>query len=336
MKNSGLGCGCSNGGDLSAVPMAPFLTPPAPTASAKYTANPGMTVNPAATRQAVAAGAIVSPDQLWRMYFREGMAFGVAWTASLEQGRTLPAQWRQDLERSAEVINVPVLTSVLGSNRSAFVSGFDFGIRIEMGLRNSFRAPNGRVYTLEFLRAQGTVAANNLFGQTRPAVLPAVATTSATPMTPGVATRASTYDQFMGIARAAIAANLASAAPYALEPIRNGLNQPTGDLRGVGWPFNMYRPAFPPGTTSAIFAAPDFVAQWILFLMGNSGNRTTPISTSVPQEAANRIRSWAQTAIATAAPGVTRGSSTERAAIFLPYLRAIVAAIPSTPWDDFR
>lgn len=173
-RNSGLGCGCSGGSDESGG--LGYLTPevfvPPAQATVKYALSP-MTAT-LTTGRAASGATTVSPAQVWLMYFREGMAFGVAWTASLEQGRTIPAQWHHDLERVAQTIGVPLSPAgEIGSNRSAFVSGFDFGVRIAMERRTSFRAPNGRVYALDFLRTQGTVAANTLFGQTRPAVLPA-------------------------------------------------------------------------------------------------------------------------------------------------------------------
>lgn len=342
-RNSGLGCGCSSGGDLGAVPMAPFLTPQSAAQTAKYTANPGMTVNPAATRQAIAPGATVSQAQLERMYFREGIAFGVAWTAGLERNATVAAQWHGDLERAAVSwetqgrLNGTVVASLLEQalrsasdrNRAAFVAGFELGIRIVLERRTSIRSPIGRTYTQDFLLAQGRVAANNLFSQARPAVLPAVTATSATPMTPGVVAARSTIDQLNSIAQAAIAANLASAAPYALEPTR--VDQYNPGWRGVEWPFNVFQTDIPPDMARGLFpfwGGP--ATQAVLLLMGNRGNvsstdrtRISYISPSIRPQSLAAVRNWALTAIATA-PSAPAG----RAAIFLPYLRAIVAAIP--------
>jgi hypothetical protein len=137
-------------------------------------------------------------------FFQEGLAFGAAWAASLEQGRTIPAQWRRDLAQAAASVGVPIsATGTVASNRDAFVTGFDLGIRIVMERRSSFRAPNGRVYTLDFLIPQGRVAANNLFGQARPTVLPEIAgPTGMAPATPGAA-QLSTYDRFVQLARMA-------------------------------------------------------------------------------------------------------------------------------------
>lgn len=132
-------------------------------------------------------------------YFREGLAFGVAWAASMERGVTIPPQWHSDLERVSQsqgTSSLPGLPSSLqialgsspDSNRAAFVYGFDMGIRVYLERRTSLTSRAGRVYSLDFLRTQGRVVANTLFGQARAAVLPAITgpTGMAPSYTPGV------------------------------------------------------------------------------------------------------------------------------------------------------
>lgn len=199
-RNSGLGCGCSsgtNGQGMGEIPVFQPVPSRVPVVKPSYP----MTATLTTGRQSLAP---MSPSQVWMQFFREGMAFGVAWAASLEQGRTVSAQWHRDLERAAQNTAIPTSpTGAVASNRDAFVAGFDFGIRIVMERRIEITAPNGRRYSLDFLRTQGRVAANNLFGQTRPAILPAIAgPTGMAPATPGVA-QVSTYDRLLQLARMA-------------------------------------------------------------------------------------------------------------------------------------
>ena len=317
-RNSGLGCGCSGGGDVDLG----FVTPNS-TQVVRYAVNP-MTATLTTGRAAAAIYTTVSPSQLWLMHFREGMAFGVAWTASLEQGRTIPAQWHHDLERVALTIVVPVSPAgEIGSNRSAFVSGFDFGVRIAMERRTSFRAPNGRVYTLDFLRTQGTVAANTLFGQTRRAVLPAVSATSTMPMTPGVVAQRSTYEQWLSIAQSARAANVASLLSLEF----NG----TGTSWGIRPPLSSYRGAtcknYYGQNLCASFSSSDLASQWILFLMGNKGNlREPPVPPTAPNTY-DRVVMWA---LDNPLYGTTHPLN--------PYLQAISSTtwVPQAPVREYR
>lgn len=179
MTNSGLGCGCSvsssNESDLG------FLTP-------SVTSSPKMTATLTTGRQTAVVNVALDPAQLWPIFLREGMAFGAAWASSLEQGRTVPAQWNAALEAEAQKMSIPVSsTGVVASTRDAFVTGFDLGIRIVMGgNRLSFSAPDGRVYQLGALLNQGRVIASEMFNQTRPAVVSFVSTPSIAPAAPGV------------------------------------------------------------------------------------------------------------------------------------------------------
>lgn len=186
--------------------------------------------------------------------FREGLAFGAAWAASLELGRMIPAQWSVFLENTAQSYGTPVSASgEPWSNRSAFVSGFLIGALSRLGSRSSLTAPNGRTYTRDFLRAQGTFAANTMFDQVRPAILPAIAgPTGMSPMTPGVV-RMSTYERFVYLARTA---------PY-------GVSVP-------GW--NNTDPA----------------SVWVRFLMGNAiPPFPTPPEASLNETILSRVRNWA-------------------------------------------
>ena len=266
-RNSGLGCGCPSGtneqgmGILSPMPQYP---PSAPAAKPSYP----MTATLTTGRQSVSVAPVGVPaytpsaTRTWMDYYREGLAFGAAWAASLELGRTVPAQWHGDLERAAQ--NTPSFgrptepvvdtTGSVATNRGAFVAGFDVGVRIVMGRRSSFRAPNGRVYTLEFLLPQGRVAANTLFDQARPAVLPAIGgPTGMAPMTPGVA-QVSTYDRLLQLARMA----------------------PSG-ISVRGW------------DSSA-------ASTWVNFLFGRNSIPTppTPAAISLSPTVLMRIQSWAQ------------------------------------------
>lgn len=164
-RNSGLGCGCSGGGDVDLGFVAPNSTQ-----VVRYAVNP-MTAT-LTTGRAAASNYTTVRSQA--SYYREGLAFGVAWTASLERNVTVPAQWHRDLEEvSVQWERQSGFGAVTPTQRQAFVSGFDMGIRVVLERRTSILSPIGRTYSAEFLLAQGTVAANTLFGQTRPAVLPA-------------------------------------------------------------------------------------------------------------------------------------------------------------------
>lgn len=287
-RNSGLGCGCSSGTNERGMGEIPVFQPVPSWVPVVKPSNPMTATLTTGRRQSLAP---MSPAQVVMQFFREGIAFGAAWTASLEQGRTVPAQWHRDLEEAAVQwtsqgrIGGTTVTSLLEQelrgaadrNRAAFVAGFDLGIRIMMERRIEITAPNGRRYSLDFLRTQGRVAANTLFGQTRPAILPAIAgpTGMAPAATPGTVTQMSTYDQFMGIARSAIAANLASALGDFLtrvnpwDPVQLvRANGDTSALIGRLRPF-IPTPSFLNGYGA--FRSSDPIAAWILFLMGNRG-----------------------------------------------------------------
>ena len=208
-RNSGLGCGCSSGTNESELGEVFQPVPQYPPAQAVVKYSNPMTATLTTGRQSQSL-APMNQAQVWQQFFREGIAFGVAWTASLEQGRTVPAQWHHDLEQAAmqwtSTVNSLLeqeLRSAPDRNRTAFVAGFDLGIRIAMGGRIELTAANGRRYRLDLLQTQGRVAANNLFGQARPAVLPAIGgPTGMAPATPGVA-QVSTYDRLLQLARMA-------------------------------------------------------------------------------------------------------------------------------------
>lgn len=247
-RNSGLGCGCSGGGDVDLGFVAP--------SSVQITV-PGMKY------QAIAPGRQPVTPATPMSYYREGMAFGAAWTASLERNVTVPAQWHSDLERVAQQTGIPVSSVGMSwSNRDAFVSGFDMGIRVVLERRTSILSPIGRTYSAEFLLAQGRVAANNLFNQARPAVLPFVSTTGMAPSyAPGLA-YVSTYDRLVQLARMT---------PSGLSV--SGVIAPT---RG-GWDNS----------------AP---SAWLRFLFGRNAITPfpTPAATSLSESVLVRIRGWAQ------------------------------------------
>ena len=288
-RNSGLGCGCSSGPNDRGMGL--LYPASAPVAKPSYP----MTATLTTGRQSQAV-APLSPAQVWKQFFREGIAFGAAWTASLEQGRTVPAQWHHDMERAAAPFGVPLSpTGAMASNRDAFVAGFDLGIRIVMERRSSFRAPNGRVYTLDFLRTQGTVTANTLFGQTRPAVLPEItaAPTGMAPAAPGTVTQMSTYDQFMGIARSAIAANLASALSSSVTRDGSGFkaNRPPFAIAG----FHLTGVTVANPVFAGAYRNNNPAAVWILFLMGNRGSLVSAeVPRTLDRNTYNVVREWAR------------------------------------------
>lgn len=333
IRNSGLGCGCSSGTNEQGMGEIPvYQLQPQPYYRVVKPSYP-RTATLTTGRQSLAP---MSPSQVWMQFFREGMAFGVAWAASLEQGRTVSAQWHRDLERAAQNTAIPTSpTGAVASNRDAFVAGFDFGIRIVMERRIEITAPNGRRYSLDFLRTQGRVAANNLFGQTRPAILPAIAgPTGMAPTAPGTVTQMSTYDQFMGIARSAIAANLASALSGSVRRIDLSTPQDVvlaqGDMSalvGVGTPFRgpsiSSIPTSNVFTRSAIYngvySTRDPAAVWALFLMGNMGSLLAAPRT-LDRGTYDVVKAWAdfQRLPATWGAGTPAG----------PYIRAIL----NTTW----
>lgn len=131
---------------------------------------------------------LIASSQNQSFYFREGIAFGAAWTASWFYNTAVPAQWHRDFEvaaQSQEQATIGTAGNMGDSllqqalriapdrNRAAFVYGFDIGIQLLFGQQTLVRGSTGRVFEKSALRAQGRVVANTVFNQVRPAILPA-------------------------------------------------------------------------------------------------------------------------------------------------------------------